>query len=475
MTMATRQPGRAYRFSEATDASFLAPVPAVYTKAIDSKRLSVTAVLTYPVPDLAGDEVKSDGGDWSHHKSMPWVGLEHHRYFTNDHNRSGLLGQPGVGNEPVVVAWTTEDRNDPDSPYTVELKSFNLDGETHVLPVGTSFFDPSDRLSAQTFAMVASDALPGVSLEFAPVLKARRQRLAQSPLERRPAYHFDRWDALGYVHCAVPVNPGAMVCKSVQAASDELLKALTDKRVGREPMHGILFKSLSRYLPVGKSRTTVRVEKAMPDDPNAPTPTAYDDAMPEQPAEDTAPPLNGVQAFLNHAQALLGILDQLEQDIQSSDSSELRKAATKMVAEGRKCAAKCESIANKHDAKLNGTEAPEDDEPEEGDEETDAEDDEDDDDSELDDGPETDDDGVLKSVRACYRAPLVAIHKALTVRRIPLSEVRKAAPVTKSGNVPVVKTTPEPDGDSPEDIAYLEAAIAADDRASKKLRRAAKL
>lgn len=451
MNTTARQPGRAYRFNEASDASFLAPVPAVYTKAVDSRKLSVTAILTFPCADLAGDEVKADGGDWSQHKAFPWVGLEHHRYFANDRNRSGLLGQPGVGSEPVVVAWTRDSLSEPGGEYRVELKSFKLDGETHTLPVGTSFFDPNDRLSAQTFAMVESDALPGVSMEFVP--KARRQRLAQSPLERRPAYHFDRWDALGFVHCAIPVNPGALVCKSVSAACDQLTRALTDKRVGREPMHEILFKSLSRYLPA-VNRSTVRVEnKAMPlptDD--APPETAYDDALPTEPADD-APPLNGVQALLNHVQAGMDLYAGLEADIQSSDSPELRKLTAKVIAQGKKQLAKVKAAADKHDAKLSGKEMPEEDDDEE------PEDDDDADDSELDDDEaealETDDEGVLKAVRQPYRPKLEVVHKAM-VRPISLAEVRKAAPVNaKSGNAVIAKASEPEAGDSAEDLAEL--------------------
>lgn len=457
-TAAQRTPGTAYRAGFSPDAPlFVAPLAATYTKAVDPRRLAVTSILTYPVPDLAGDEVRSDGGDWRVHKARPWVGIEHLRYHGDSRDRAGLIGQPGVGTEPVVVAWARESLSNEGAPHAVELKSFRLDdGNSYVLPVGTSYFDPHDRLSAQTFALIERDALPGVSLEFVPVQKSRR--LERSPLESRPAYHFDRWQALAWAHCRTPVNPGALVCKSL----DVLMKAVSDRRVGAEAMHPVLFKALSRHLPE-PTRTTVRVEtKAMPD-PNAAPETAYDDPN-AAPGADAAPPLNGVQALLNHAQAMVDLAGQLEADIQSSDSPELRRAAAMLTRWTHKIAGKAGEIANKHDAKLSGKEATE----VEGEE---LEEDEDEDDSELEEdedaeAPETDDEGVLKSVRACYRPQLLAAHKAVAVRRISLAEVRKAKPEAAIA-APVSPAADEP-ADSPEDIAALERAIKLHQRALKR-------
>jgi hypothetical protein len=421
-------PGFAYRCGVSNDAPlFVNPLAEQYSKAVDTKKLSVTAVLTYPVPDRAGDEVRPNGGDWTFHKATPWIGIEHFRWHRDGKN-IGHIGQPGITSEPVVVAWARESLEEDGAPYAMQLKSVKIDGHICTLPVGTSYFDPNDKRSMQTFSLIKQDALPGVSVEFTPVEKS--VRLAQSPLENRPAYNFDKWNGLGWVHCAIPVNPGALVCKSI-AARDQLTKILRDKKIGNEQLDPVIYKSLSRYLPPTNKRTTVTVERKAMFEDDAPE-TDYDENNPMNLQDgdgDEPPPLNGVQAFYNKAQRIIDSCEQLKNDLQNSDSPELRKKAMKVIDKLTSVAEEVKSIADAHDAKLSSsitTDMGDDD----GDEmEMDEEAVETDGDGaeveeeEVDDVDMTkDEDGVLKAVRPCY-------YKALKVHRFKLAEINKAKTV----------------------------------------------
>jgi len=204
----------------------------------DTRRLSVESVLTFPTHDLAGDWVVPEGLDFSLHEQDPSIDLEH--------ARTHIKGYP--------VAWARESLGKPGAPYAVEMVPLNCAGEGepeewHTLPVGTSYFDPSDRIGSQTFALVEQGALPAVSLEFQTVPGAFTP-LGRSPLENRPAYHFEKASVLKWTLCAVPVNPGALhVAKSVSLVPLSLAQVLQDGRVnvgGRwEPLHPVIRKALS--------------------------------------------------------------------------------------------------------------------------------------------------------------------------------------------------------------------------------------
>lgn len=363
--------------------------------AVDTRELKVEAVLSYPVVDLAGDFVHADGLNFAIHEAAPWVDLEHN-------------GQP--------VGWARKSLSVAGDRYAVRYGTFEVAGTQHRLPVGTSYFDPDNRLQSQIFALCERDTLPGVSLEFHPV-KGYAKALGKSPLENRPAYEFLKADVVRWTHCATPVCQGALtITKS--ASQDKLASILSAKRIGNEQLHPTIYKALSKYLPARKSVVGGfdTEKKAMDDDE-----TKYDDAIAETPAPggdddmtagDDAPPLNGVDALYQKVQALLDAADALEQDIQSSDSPELRKAAEKFCAKCRAMAEEVKSVADKHDAKLNGnkeasSEEPDGDEPEGEEAEPDM---------------STDEDGTLKAVRPCYRKSL----KAARVKRFAKADLEKA-------------------------------------------------
>ena len=407
--------------------------PTLLAKSVDKSRMTVTAALTYPVRDRDGDIVVPTGGDWTPHEARPQVGLEHFRKLGDSYVREG---DPGYRADlpMVVVGWARESLSQPGAPYAVEEKSVAIDGETHRLPFGTTYFVPGIKLSEQTFRLVDDDTLPGVSIEFAPI-PGHYKSLGPSLLRSRDAFEFSRWTGLGYVHCAVPVNPGALtLSKSLPAHVDRAIVLAQRGKLGDAPLHPVLLKSFSPYLALAASRpVSVSVEKAMPDAPDPSMAAAYDPDMgldgAEDAAPDTAPPNNGVTALYSHAQGLLDLCDQLEQDIESSDSPELRKEAMKLCEMARTLAEKAKQKADTHDAKLQAMKGGGDEPPPEEDAEP----------AEPDMG--TDDEGVLKAVRTPYYKAL----KLARVKRFSKADVGQSDPLA---------------GADPKDVRRLVAVVA---------------
>lgn len=375
--------------------------PVTVRKAVaDARTMSVSAVLTFPTIDLAGDYVQPAGLDFASHRADPWVDLEHtgHR-----------------------VGWARKSLSRPGGEYGVTFRDLDIDGTTHRLPVGTTWFDPSDRVQAQTFALVERDALPGVSLEFRPV-PGFCKSLGRSPLERRDAYEFLRADVVRWTHCATPVNAGALTVTKSLAAADPLLSVLSSGRVGSEPLHPVILKSLSQYAPPKRSAVVggfdpQPVRKAMDE-----TATAYDETNPEaaapEPTEDAGPPNNGVDAKYKLAQDLMDAVAAYQSAMNSSDSPELHKLAAKFAAKISAVAEEVKGTADKHDAKLEAMKGGAD-EPAES---------EGDDEAEVD--MDADEDGVLKAVRPVYRKSL-KVHKAKRFSKndlaaAELTELKKA-------------------------------------------------
>lgn len=369
-------------------------------KAVDTRRLSVTAALTYPVTDRAGDYVVPEGIDWTVHKARPWVGYEHYRV------RGGEWVLPGPGDDHLPPVEVGTARHPDTGEYGVQLKSM-AEGS---IPFGTTYFDPSDRLSSQTFKLVEDGTLEGVSIEFT-LRKGHYRELGRSPLENRPAYHVSACSGLGWVHCMTPVNPGALLLKAVPPHVEQARRVAASGKVGSEPAHPLILKSLSRFVPAGKSATVTggfaRVEKAMPD--TAEMTAAYETDAPEADAAPAAK--NGVEAFYDHAQQLLDLCGSMEEAMDSTDSPELIDAATKLLPKIEALAEQLKGHADKHDAKLqakrSGKEEPADDE--------DAE-----------PNMEVDDEGVLKAMRPAFYKAI----KSARVKRFSKAEVAAAAVVT---------------------------------------------
>lgn len=346
----------------------------VYRKAeAHASDLSVTAVLTTFAVDKAGDLVHPSGLSFKSHIAAPWVDLEHNG---------------------TTAGWARKSLSRPGGSYGLAWGDFGVDGR---LPVGTTWFDPSDPFQSQVFALVERDALPGVSLEFRPV-DGFYKAIGRSELEGRPAYEFFKADVVRWTHCARPVNDGAWtVTKS--HAPDPLLSILSAGRLpGGEQLHPTVKKALAPYAP--KRRVFRTVEKSMNDEAE----TVYDDApeatpgdaVPEAAPGAEAPAGGGIAALYTHAQTLIDACEQLASDMMSSDSPELRKFGEKLKAKGEALAEEAKAMADKHDAKLNGGGG--------GDETPEA----DGDDAPADVDMDTDDEGVLKAMRPVYRKAVKA-------------------------------------------------------------------
>ena len=369
----------------------------VFKASVDTRELTSTAVLSYPTPDLAGDVVVPEGLDFGRHMADPRVDLEHRR-------------DPDFGDATVGWARTTLDK--PGGLYTVRSVPLEChDGRVRNLPVGTTHFDPSDRLQSQAFALVERDVLPAVSLEFVPDMRFAKS-LGPSPLEPRDAFEFRRARVEVYTLCAAGVCREALVAKSVY---DPLRSVLSANRVGGEELHPTIKKALSHYLP-GKPRVVRSgfvAEKAM-DEELTPVPDMPDE-VPEDVPEDSAPAVNGITAIYAHVEALQAACEQLERDAETSDSAEIVKEIHKLCEAGRALAEKAKAVGDKHDAKLQAAKGGKG-----GGEEEDEPLPEESEDYEPD--METDEEGALKSVRAAYKPVL----KACRVKRYSLAEIQKA-------------------------------------------------
>lgn len=375
-----------------------------FRKSVDTEALSVLSVLTFPMRDLAGDYVNPAGLDFREHVRNPVVDVEHSRH-------------PEFGN--LVIAKCEH----PDGRYAVEYRTLTIDdGSTHSLPVAKSYFQRDSRASMQVFALVERDVLPGVSLEFKAI---SGKPLGPSPLENRQAYDFDRVSVVRYTHCAVPVCPGAL---TVTKSLDALIPVVQSGRIGTEVLDptllGVLKKAIATYTPRRVLVAGGFVEKkAMPDDPNASPDTMYSDVPADDGLADggeDAPAMGGIAAMYAKVQALLDACDQNEQDMQTSDSPELRKFMEKVRGKIAAIAEDVKAMADKHDAKLNGNGDTE--TPEVG--ETDETDESGDDEGTGDTDMDRDDDGILKSIRPVYRKSILAAR----AKRFTKSEIQ-AAPI----------------------------------------------
>jgi hypothetical protein len=400
----------------------------------DTSALTWTTVLTTPIVDKAGDYVEPEGGDYSPHMADGGViDLEHRRH-------------PHFKSLPIASAY--DSLWEPGGKYCVWLKALNFapDGEpddVHTVPIGREHYDRNLRHSMQAFAMREQGALPGSSLEFEPDW-AFCKSLGRSPLENRDAYNFGKYRVHRWTACAIPVNDGALVGKAIPSEQvPHEHRIFTDRRIlvgaNYEPLCPLILKAFALDDPRRTKRTTVRVEtKAMPKpapapveddeeetddvvpdvadtgDDDADLTTANDDAA----GDDGGMPSNGVSAFYKHAETLEMLLDELEQDLEATDSPNLYTDGQKLVAEGRAFAAKVKGSGDKHDAKNQavrgkGSEPP----------------DEDVDPKTVD--MSKDDDGVFKSIRRVYKA----IRPGTPPKRFPSAALQPddaPAPVKKA-------------------------------------------
>ncbi len=410
----------------------------VFKSVSDTGKLTHTSLLTYPGTDLAGDYVVGSGCDFAPHQIRPEVDFEHRRH-------------PMVKGMPV--AWARESLSEPGAPYAVKRVSLNFADEGrapefHVVPVGTEYFDKSCPVSMQVFALRESGALPASSLEFE-MLPQFTKSIGWSELEGRSAYRFEKCKVHRWTVCARGVNEGALtLTKSLTQVPAELAKVLRDRRVnvgGKfEPLHGYILKALATDAP--RPRSTVRVEKAMDDEyDDQPTPDAdpqletQEMAAVETPPEDDGVAHNGVTALYAHADGIVQLCDQLDSDLEKTDSAELYKEGQKLCEMARALAEKVKAAGDKHDAKLQAMKGrgEEPAEPAEGGEADESADMSTDDDDDEEGG------GTFKAVRGAYKPIL----KALRVKRFKAADIDAALAAAPE---------PEPFEPEPEPADFIE-------------------
>lgn len=372
-----------------------AAVPvSLVAKAVPSELLVVGALST-PAPDLAGDVVRPEGLDFRPHARTCEIDLEHAR------------GATGT----AAVAWARKSLSRP-GDYSTAWATVDYAGREMRLPFGHAYFDPSDPLQHQAFALYDRGALTGFSLEFVPV--ECKSRGFRSPLEDRDAMEFTRASVVRYTCCAVPVCPdavvveGGVVRKATTAPTQvppALCTILSSGRVGAEQLHPVIAKALSHHLPPKKYHRTVEA-KAMDED------TVYDAANPDpEPAPDagdeggSATPT--AQAAYDAGQMLSDACAQIEDALGKCEHVAGKKKLMSLCDQLKKFGEKAVAIGDQVAADVGGS----------GDmDEDDEEPDVPAEDMEPDDG----DDGVLKAfaspVRKAYRPGL---------KRFTLAQVEK--------------------------------------------------
>jgi hypothetical protein len=231
-----------------TSKRHLAQLPKVYTKSLQQSGL-VTSLLTYPEPDMQGDYVAPDGGDWSLHDT------ELGRVVNYDHGT------------PIGRAV------DRDGSYGVTMQVMEIGGTNYRLPLGvTTFFETAQdanglvkpgkqtanalKVAEQARRLIEDGVVTGVSLEFQPdqrFPKSMRQR-GDSPLEDRPAFHFAKWVGLGWAHTLMPVNPNAQVLLP-DAVIEKSIRYAHLGRVGAASFAEPIRKSFAPFLQIKRPAT----------------------------------------------------------------------------------------------------------------------------------------------------------------------------------------------------------------------------
>jgi hypothetical protein len=374
-------------FTKSGIAQLAAPVVSLKPE-VNTRDMSVTAVLTTRTPDRQGDVIDPLGGNFSEHESNPVVMFHH-------------------GKTHKLPIGKAEDKN---GNYTVKVVK-SQDGGHAV--IGTTHFAQKNKFANDVFGLVAEDILRGVSIGFDPMNESGAvEELGPSPVLKRPALHFKGWNLLEYSHTPIGVNRDALTV-AVQKGLD-----------GSRPLHPELLKYLQPLAHPRKTTVTATiptVRKAMDDDdvgmgdegdldgaqdagfePAVDDPSqdpqlaemggAYADAVDDAPSPT-------VQALLDGSQGLLDLCTATEGAMKKSEHMKGRKYATKFCADLRKAAAEAKSFAEKIKAELAGpmdSDGDDDSAPdaEAGDEAGDDADVESDEDAPE---PETDDDGAIIS------------------------------------------------------------------------------
>ena len=269
-------------------------VPDRFYKSVDTQKMEVHSVLTYPVQDLEGDFLIPSACDFT---DEPYVNYEH--------QSKAIVG-------------------------TGSVKWGKVPGCPDSLPIGTTHFAQSGAnapFARQAFDLVVQDVLPGVSLEFAPRPGGKKARGFKSLLRNRPAYEFTDVLCHGWALCHTPVNP-----RVGHVRVDKALSILSRGKIGNEALHPLICKSLQTLTQSTPKRSTVvggwsksmNPDMAPPaiDDNDDSLDTGVDEPMGDSPMKPT--PMAGMTA-------VQGIKDLISQVRSMLDACEHEKGVEKLT------------------------------------------------------------------------------------------------------------------------------------------------
>lgn len=264
-------PWRVKRIGDGTDdiLAYLTPDPGFQC---DGGKLVVHGTVTTDSIDPQRDVVMPVGGDLARHRKNPICLLNHRRDL------------PGIAKSM-----------DPDGNYTVRLiDDHRMDTSNH--------FDQHSKLSTQSFRLIESGALGGLSPGFMPKPGCVHKAMGS---DKHPVFVYSQWELFEITHAPIGMNGDAVVhaVEKGFGVGEALLPELKDLLIPYLPQRKPLVRS-------GWERPMTTVNKALNDDNDDMPPTGATDA--DTGAAST--PLTRSTAFYHTIHAavenLIGLIDE---------------------------------------------------------------------------------------------------------------------------------------------------------------------
>jgi len=177
-----------WRAKKLADDSFAYLVPDAEIRA-DGGKMCVKVIVSTETMDRERDILIAKGCDTRDHKANPIVLLNHRKDW------------PGIAQS-----------QDPDGRYTVKALDDRIEA--------VNWFNQSSKLALQSFRLVESGALRGVSPGFLTVPNQTRKFKAA---DGHPAFIYDQWKLVEITHCPIGMNPEALVLAVEKGFSGEAL------------------------------------------------------------------------------------------------------------------------------------------------------------------------------------------------------------------------------------------------------------
>lgn len=199
-------PWRVKKIDDSDLLAYLVPNADIKT---DGAKMCARVIVSTETMDRERDILIAKGCDMSDHKRNPIVLLNHRKDW------------PGIAKA-----------QDPDGSYTVKAYEDRIEA--------TNYFDQSSKLALQSFRLVESGALKGVSPGFLTVPGSVHKVKAA---DGHPAFIYDKWKLVEITHCPIGMNPDALV-------------VAVEKGFGGESLLPELKELLVPYLPERKAQVT---------------------------------------------------------------------------------------------------------------------------------------------------------------------------------------------------------------------------